>query len=193
MKCLEKLPGRRYASAGDLSADLRRFLAGEPTKARPLAHVNRVWRWARRRPAAAALVAVSLFAGMTIVAISVFYSLRIDKALAVSEQRRLEANEMRGKAETNARIAGENEARVRQHVYVADMRVAHQLGEDGDLASLGPLLDRYAAQAKKADDTRNFRRSLCARLRRQLRPELNCQVPCRSNGGTSIDFAMAAA
>lgn len=153
LKCLEKLPARRYVSASELAADLRRFLAGEPTKARPLGAIDRAWRWTRRRPATAALLAVSLLAAVTVVAGSVFYTARLDRALATSEQRRIEANAMRDHAETNARIARENEARVRQHVYVADMRVAQQLGEDGDLASLAPLLDRYSTQPKKADDS----------------------------------------
>ena len=80
LKCLEKLPGRRYASARDLAADLRRFLGGEPTNARPLRSVDRAWRWARRRPPATALVAMSLFAGVTIVTGSLLYSVRMDRA-----------------------------------------------------------------------------------------------------------------
>ena len=59
LKCLDKRPADRYATAHELASDLRRFLANEPTLARPLSRIQRLIRWTRRRPAAAALVAVS--------------------------------------------------------------------------------------------------------------------------------------
>ncbi len=62
LKCLHKAPDKRYASAAQLAADLRRFQAGEPIEARPAGWVERGWKWAKRRPTAAALTLVSVLA-----------------------------------------------------------------------------------------------------------------------------------
>jgi WD40 repeat protein/tRNA A-37 threonylcarbamoyl transferase component Bud32 len=56
LKCLEKRPSERYASAQALSDDLGRWSAGLPILARPATPVERLWKWARRRPAAASLI-----------------------------------------------------------------------------------------------------------------------------------------
>jgi serine/threonine-protein kinase len=60
LKCLQKDPRRRYASAAALADDLRRFLEGRPIQARRLGWAGRTARWARREPAAAALIATAL-------------------------------------------------------------------------------------------------------------------------------------
>jgi serine/threonine protein kinase/tetratricopeptide (TPR) repeat protein len=57
LKCLEKHPAGRYASAEAMADDLRRWLDGRPISARPISSVEKLWRWCRRRPVIAALTA----------------------------------------------------------------------------------------------------------------------------------------
>jgi serine/threonine-protein kinase len=58
LKCLEKDPTRRYASAGDLADDLERWLAGDPVLARPAGSVTRLFEWLRQNTRAAVWVGV---------------------------------------------------------------------------------------------------------------------------------------
>src|SRR5439155_16630763 len=73
LKCLHKSPAGRYAGARELADDLRAFLDGEPTAARPPGLLRRLGRRLRRRKevlylgggALAALVAIGAVVAFT--------------------------------------------------------------------------------------------------------------------------------
>lgn len=64
LKCLEKEPQRRYATAQEVADELGRYLHGKPIQARPAGPMLRTGRWLRRNPAGAALMA-ALFLGLS--------------------------------------------------------------------------------------------------------------------------------
>ena len=71
LKAIDKEPSRRYPSAAELAADLRRFLDDRPIRARRSGLPERAWRWGRRNPVVAGLVAAVVllfFAGFSGVA-----------------------------------------------------------------------------------------------------------------------------
>jgi hypothetical protein len=88
LKCLEKAPGRRYESARHLADDLRRYLAGEPIRARPISRAERLWRWCRRRPGWAALIAVSVLSAVLLIGGGVWFNRRLRGELARTQQAR---------------------------------------------------------------------------------------------------------
>ena len=86
LKCLEKDPARRYATAQALADELGRFIRDEPIEARPLNATGKLWRWCRRRPAVAAL-SVSVLVLLIAVAVSSSVAAwRVNRARS-SEQR----------------------------------------------------------------------------------------------------------
>lgn len=93
LKCLNKDPQRRYASAGDLAEDLQSFVADRPIRARPAGNTERVWRWCRRNPTIAVsilVVAATLIAGTSV---STWFAWKANIA-AVESQRQSQLAEL---------------------------------------------------------------------------------------------------
>jgi WD40 repeat protein len=152
LKCLAKDPTRRYASAAELAADLRRYLENRPISARPIGRVERTVRWVRRNPTLAALTAL-------LVALAVFGPILAlqEAGLADREARARAAAETAQGLETEARQRAETarnqeaearkqalaaERRIRQHLYVSDTNRAFKAWEEGSLDRALDLLHR---------------------------------------------------
>jgi serine/threonine-protein kinase len=120
LKCLEKEIPKRYASAGDMADDLRRWLHGEPIRARPVGMVEKAAKWAKRRPTAAALVLVSVLAVLSLI-VGGFTFAHMESARADQE---------REFAENEARLRGtaeQNEAEAKEQKALAEVRFKHAL------------------------------------------------------------------
>ncbi len=68
-RCLERDPKARYQSAGDLAADLERWLNGRPIVARPVSLPARIWRWSQRNPRLVGAATAGLFLGAAAVSL----------------------------------------------------------------------------------------------------------------------------
>ena len=88
LKCLRKEPGERYGSALELADDLRRYLDGRSIQVRRTTAAERAWRWCRRNPVVAGLLAS---VGLLIVAIAIVSS--VSAARLAIEARRAQGAE----------------------------------------------------------------------------------------------------
>jgi len=93
LKALEKEPRRRYATAAALAEDLGRFLRDQPIQARPVGRLPRLWRWCRRRPLVAGLLAGLLITLIGGAAASTYFAARATKSAALAEARAAEATD----------------------------------------------------------------------------------------------------
>jgi tetratricopeptide (TPR) repeat protein len=116
LKCLQKDPARRYPGAADLADDLRRFLVGEPIRARPVGALERGLKWMRRRPALAALGAVSILGVLAVLAVGFAFHLRLQRERDYALWQRDQADLARDEAERQRNQARENFRLARQAV-----------------------------------------------------------------------------
>jgi WD40 repeat protein/tRNA A-37 threonylcarbamoyl transferase component Bud32 len=128
LKCLEKEPARRYASAEALAEDLRRFLAGEHVLARPVGRIEKLGRWCRRNPLVAGLTAAVVLVLLGGTVISSFF--------AVQANRRA--------------------TEVARRLYVSDMLLVQRAWEEEQFDRARRLLDRQEPARTGGEELRGF-------------------------------------
>jgi serine/threonine-protein kinase len=102
LKCLEKDPGQRYATAGSLADDLQRYLNREPIQARPVGRVERLYRWCRREPLLAGLSAAIVLSISVSMGLVVWQWQRAETERATAQQERGRAEQKQAEAEKHA-------------------------------------------------------------------------------------------
>jgi WD40 repeat protein len=123
LKCLEKAPNRRYASAELLRDDLRAFLEGRPITARPVGWAGRLTRLGRRHPAIAASLAVALICLLALAIGGPAMAIRLAGARAASQERLREALLDRSRATRLAAQIGQRNDALASAVDAARIRL----------------------------------------------------------------------
>jgi eukaryotic-like serine/threonine-protein kinase len=152
LKCLEKEPSKRYATAQLLAEELARFLEGKPVLARPVSRVAKGWRWCRRSP---------VLAGLTAGLVAAF---ALGTGGVVFEMAR---------AERHAREESRQRLRAEQNTYAADMKAAQVELQRGNRSLTMALLRQYLPQPGKGD----FRTLEWRYLWQECQPDPHLSLP----------------
>ncbi len=116
LKCLAKEPHRRYESAQALADDLDRFLKGVPVLAHPVGTTERVWRWCKRYPVVAGLMAAVVCSLLLGAGVSASYAI-------IANRKAKEAMEQYERAEKNYHRAESNFERAERNFQKAQAAV----------------------------------------------------------------------
>jgi WD40 repeat protein/predicted Ser/Thr protein kinase len=158
LKCLEKEPDKRYATAQALADELDRFLNNEPVHARAVTRAERAWRWCRRKPALATTLAVALLLLMLLLTGGPVLTYRVNRAR---------------KAEAIERLRAE------QHLYAADMLLSQAALAENNLGAARQFLAKHSpANSSIVTDLRGWEWRY---LWRQTRSEEICTIGVHSN------------
>ncbi len=171
LKCLAKEPAERYPTANALATDLGRFAAGEPVSVRAAGVVERVGKWARRKPTLAAAYTLGLLAvllgglggaalwqwraaaqardGEKVARESAEKARDGEKVARAAAERAQNTAEL---AQREAVIARDGERKAREQLAAVDygrtMEVAHQEWRDNNVAATLALLESTPAHLR---------------------------------------------
>jgi eukaryotic-like serine/threonine-protein kinase len=164
LKCLSKEPEKRYETAEALADELERYLAGEPIRTRRTPTWERGVKWARRRPAAAALATVIVLATAGLLGGWLHFTAQL-------QAETIQAQNDRDWAQRQEREAREQQAetarqldRSRRTLFTAQLWRAAAIGEREPMQALRLLEDAEACPPDLRDFAWRLYRRRCNRL-----------------------------
>jgi WD40 repeat protein len=130
LKCLEKEPRKRYASAEEVADRLQLFLEGKPIPDRPITRAERLWRWCRRNPLLAATGCIAAAGIIAVVTLSISFAIHANRAAENESQAATDLRDALGDAKTERRLA-------QDRLVNLEVTAGVRLMDEGDL--LGSL------------------------------------------------------
>jgi WD40 repeat protein len=176
LTAMAKEPAGRYQSAREMADDLRRWLASEPIRARPIGKVERAWRWCRRNPVVASLATavsgllVISAVGAGVAAIRFERMAQREQAIAAQEREsRAAAESERSRAVLAQQVAEHQLDRSRRSLYALQLSQAAALWESNPTRGLELLSDRERCPPELRDFAWGLFHRLCKRNRLELK------------------------
>jgi serine/threonine protein kinase/WD40 repeat protein/tetratricopeptide (TPR) repeat protein len=159
MKALEKDRTRRYETANGLVTDIQRHLKNEPVVARPPSNLYRFQKMVGRNKlafAAAGAVVAALVLGLGFSSWQAIRATRSERkeqsARAAAERSRVVAEQAQVGESSQRALADENARKATELLYAADMRLAQQAWDEGNLSRMAGLLEAHRPKPGAADD-----------------------------------------
>lgn len=122
LKCLEKEPGRRYANAEHMAADLKSWLGGDPILARPISPLRKVLHWCRVHRASAASAALLAVMICVVTSVLVISNRRLQQLLTKTVSAERNATQANSKAQELLWVSYLSEANAKHHSQQAGQR-----------------------------------------------------------------------
>ena len=170
LKCLEKNPARRFATATEMGLELTRYLNGIPIRSRPIRRIEKVARWCRRNPALSGTVGVAVASVFAIVCLLWTHNRELERLNQDLQESTSVAQKMQTRAEENAR-------QVRDALYAANIAQGAEVWRQDDPRGLKQILMRQIPRAGEAD-RRGFEwRYLYQHVEQKSRVLLNVKSP----------------
>ncbi len=156
MKCLEKVPARRYGTAAELSLDLASFLEGRPVQATPPTFAYRALKFARRNRTA-------LFSGVVIVAslVGVLTWALIERGEARAFADRAASARRRALADAATEAQAQEEAEAERRAALAQAKLEQE--------ARAKAKETAAAEAKARAEANRLRNLAAERAEKILR------------------------
>ena len=149
MKCMEKKPSLRYSTMNDLSIDLEKFLAGEPTIARPLRKITLALRWCQKHALFVILLSIIFF---SLTASTIIFMVMLQKVTNQAEENLIQKN----LSDTEAKRYLRDRKLADRQYYASEMRSIQNAFRDGEFSKVIDRLNGLTPVQLGGDELRGF-------------------------------------